>query len=229
MTWTIDNRLPSEGRTITVVGKGGSAKSTTLAHVLRYWHAMGVPAVGHDADEEQAGSLLTWAEMLPLDGSGLGSPVYRAPAAHGLAAEVERLRPAHGLSVIDTKAWEHKAANAHYAAMRAADLVVLALYPSGMEKFRGGSIIGALDQVEAMSGRRPRVVCLLTRFNPNSSGPKEVRQELIDEGFDVLRTEIPTSEAKEIGLAHSFGKVPRLEAGSPMHQLANELLQEVSK
>lgn len=231
MDWTVKNPLPEEGRTISFVGKGGGAKSTTLAHALKYWKQMGIPAIAHDADDsdqQEAGSLLAWSEMLPALSDGLGSPVYRAPSAPALKAEVDRMRPPHGLSLIDTKAWDRGKQNSHLAAIRASDLLVLALYPSGMEKARGASILGAMDEVESMSGHRPRLVCLLTRFNPTASANDDVRKELEDEGIDVLATEIPASESRT-GYAQSFGKVPGLKAGSDMHRLAKELLAVVAR
>ncbi|KUF17338.1 hypothetical protein AT728_16150 [Streptomyces silvensis] len=212
------------------MGKGGGAKSTTLAHLLRYWKKMGIPAVAHDADDsdkKESGSLLAWTEMLPAHGDGLGSPVYRAPAPPSLKTEADRLRPAHGLSVIDTKAWDRSKESLQYAAIRAADLLVLALYPSGMEKFRGASIIGAMDDVETMSGHRPKLVCLLTRFNPTASAADDVRKELMDEELHVLDAAIPASESKT-GYAQSFGTTPKLKWESDMHKLAKELLREVA-
>ncbi|MFF2926615.1 hypothetical protein ACFVTP_30110 [Streptomyces celluloflavus] len=231
MDWTVKNPLPEEGRTISFVGKGGGAKSTTLAHLLKYWKAMGIPAIAHDADDsdqEEPGSLLAWTEMLPVHSDGLGSPVYRAPSAPSLKTEVDRLRPPHGLSLIDTKAWDRGKQNSHLAAIRSSDLLVMALYPSGMEKARGASILGAMDEVETMSGHRPRLVCLLTRFNPTAAAADDVRKELEAEGIDVLTTEIPASESKT-GYAQSFGTTPKLKADSDMHRLAKELLAEVTR
>ncbi|MFH8642069.1 hypothetical protein [Streptomyces goshikiensis] len=232
MDWTWKNPLPEEGRKISFVGKGGSAKSTTLAHLVRYWKAMGIPAVAHDADDsdgpEEPGSLLAWAEMLPVHSDGLGAPVYRAPAAPSLRAEMDRLRPPHGLSLVDTKAWDRGKHNSHLAAIRASDLLVLALYPSGMEKWRGASILGAMDEVESMSGHRPRVVCLLTRFKKGVGAAGEVRKELENEGLYVLKAEIPANESKT-GYSQSFGTVPRLKANSDMHELAKELLVEATR
>ncbi|MEU5091062.1 MULTISPECIES: hypothetical protein [unclassified Streptomyces] len=232
MDWTMKNPLPAEGRTVGFVGKGGGSKSTSLIHCLRYWGVMGIPAVGHDADDSDKkadGSLKAWANMLPVTGPGLGSPVYGVPDAPSLAAEVNRLRSPHGISAIDTKAWENDPANLHYATIRTSDLLVLALYPSGMETYRGGSILGAMDTVEGMTGHRPRLVCLLTRFNPRSSSVDEVRNELEADGLPVLKAQIPASEDKRTGLAHSFGKMPRLKADSPLHQLAKELVLELAK
>lgn len=218
--------LPREGRRIGVVGKGGSGKSTTCGHVLAHWGATGVPAVGLDADdpgEQEDGSLYTWS-----DGTDLGAPVYRAPAASRIAEEARRLTPEHGIGLIDTGAWERRAGNRHFAVFAASDLVVLALQPTPIELERAGSVLKAVEQLESVGVAVPRLAILLTLVNRSASSARETREDLTAAGFTVLKTEIPRSDSRE-GYAQAFGRTPRLTPGDPMTMLADELLEEVQK
>lgn len=218
--------LPAQGRRIGVVGKGGSGKSTALGHVLKHWAADGIPCVAIDADdpgEEEDGSLFTWSDRVDL-----GAPVYRAPAASGLAAEAKRLTPPRGLLAIDTGAWERRSGNTHFAVLAAVDLLVLTLQPTTMEIERAGSVLKALEQLEAVGVTAPRLLILLTMVNRSAASAAETREDLTGAGFTVLRTEIPRQDARD-GYSQSFGQVPRVVPGSPMAELAAELVTEARR
>lgn len=218
-------RLPAEGRRIGVIGKGGSGKSTTCGHLLAHWTSQGIPAVGMDADdpgEQEDGSLYTWSDI-----ADLGAPVYRAPAASRLADEARRLTPAHGIGLIDTGAWERKSGNRHFAVLAASDLVVLAVQPTPIELERAGSVLKAVEQLEAVGVAAPRLLLLMTMVNRSASSARETREDLTAAGFTVMRTEVPRSDGRD-GYAQAFGRPPRTEQGSPMALLADELLDEVT-
>jgi len=218
--------LPAEGRRIGLIGKGGSGKSTTAAHLLAHWSDVGVPVVGVDMDkpgDDEPGSLYAWASQVDL-----GAPVYPAPAHTRLAVEVRRLTPDKGLALVDTGAWERRAGGPHFAVLGAVDLAVLTLQPTDMEMERAGSVLAALDHLESVGAPAPRLVILLTMVNASARSAADTRQALVDLGYTVLRTQIPRSDARD-GYAQAFGQTPRLVEGSPMQLLAEELLQEVAR
>jgi hypothetical protein len=219
--------LPQEGRRIGIVGKGGSGKSTTWAHVLAYYGSIGVPAIGQDADEpgeNEKGSLLAWSDKV-----NIGAPVYRAPAASGIGAEARRLTPPHGVCLIDTGAWERRSGNTHFSVLANVDLCVFALPPTPMEMERAGSVMKAFKQMRDFGLTPPRTVFLLTLVNPNANTASigETRDDLTDAGFHVLTTTIPRKDGRG-SYAQSFGTIPDVRPGSPMARLGDELLREVA-
>lgn len=215
--------LPPQGRKIAFVGKGGSGKSTTAAHVLAHWAALGVPCVGLDTDkpgEDEDGSLYTWANAVDI-----GAPVYPAPAQHQIANEAARLTPEKGLALLDTGAWERKHDGPHLAVLSAVDVVVFTLPPTRMEIDRAGSVLGAIATLESVGAAVPRLVILqtLTSPNPKTSSTGRTREALQRAGHHVLHAVVPRSDAED-GLAQSFGRRPRLVSHSPLQNLAYELL-----
>lgn len=219
-------RLPPDGRRIGFIGKGGSGKSTALAHLLGHWTDEGVDAVGIDLDrpgDDEDGSLYTWAGLVDL-----GAPVYPAPAHTRLAAEARRLTPPGGLTAIDTGAWKRKAGGSHFAVLSAVELAVLTLQPTDMEIDRAGSVLAAIEHLESVGAPVPALVIALTMVNRSAASPTDTRTALTDAGYTVLDTEIPRQDGRT-GYAQSFGKPPRLVPGSPMQLLARELLTHVAE
>ncbi|MER6610225.1 hypothetical protein ABT282_31025 [Streptomyces sp. NPDC000927] len=213
--------LPTQGRRIAIVGKGGSGKSTTAAHVLAHWGNIGVPCIGLDTDkpgEDEDGSLYSWANL-----ADLGAPVYPAPSQHQIASESARLTPEKGLCLLDSGAWERKTGGPHLAVLAAADIAVFALPPTRMELERAGSVLGALAQLEAVGARVPRLVILQTLVNPSAGSAGRTRLALERAGHRVLSTVVPRSDARD-GLAQAFGRTPRLVKGSALEDLSYELL-----
>ncbi|GAA0970566.1 hypothetical protein GCM10009550_78430 [Actinocorallia libanotica] len=204
------------------MGKGGSGKTTTLAHVLGHWAHEGVPCMAMDTDkpgDDEDGSLYAWAQQ-----ADLGAPVYPAPNHNRLAPEAARLTPPGGLALIDTGAWERKAGGAHFSTLSAVDLAVLTLQPTPMELDRAASVLDALHHLESVGANVPQLVILLTMVNSSAGSPRSTRTALAGAGYTVLESEIPRSDARD-GYGQAFGKDLRLVAGSPMQRLAHELLE----
>ncbi|MFG2623229.1 hypothetical protein ACGFXC_37045 [Streptomyces sp. NPDC048507] len=217
--------LPAGGRRIAFVGKGGSGKTTTIAHVLAHLAKQGVPAVGMDADkpgDEEDGSLYVWASAVDI-----GAPVYPAPALPRIADEAQRLTPPHGLGLLDTGAWERREGSPHLAVLSAVDLVVLCLPPTRMEMERAGSVLGALEHLRSVGAHAPRLVVLQTLVNASARSAGTTREALEGAGFTVLSTVVPRNDAHD-GYAQAFGRAPRLVPGSPMDLLTAELLAVVA-
>lgn len=225
--------LPPEGRRIAFVGKGGSGKSTVIAHLMKHWAAAGIPVTAMDADEpgdDEDGSLTAWADALDAaDPPGdLGGPIYPAPNRAKVRDEAKRLTPAGGLLVIDTGAWIRRAGSLHFAVLSAVDLVCLTLPPTRMELDRAGSVLGALEHLEEVGAHCPRLVIALTMVNTSASSADSMAQDLAGGGYQVLGARVPRSDAKD-GYAQAFGRLPRLMPGSPMDLLAAELAAEAAK
>ncbi|MEU0289899.1 hypothetical protein [Streptomyces sp. NPDC006147] len=212
--------LPAEGVRIAFVGKGGSGKSTVIGHLLAHWSEAGVPAAALDADEpgdEENGSLIEWADLAPL-----GGQVYPSPSRHGIRERTKQVTPPGGILAVDTGAWVRKAGGMHFAVLSAVDLAVLTMAPTRMELDRAGSILAALEHLESVGAHCPKLRILLTMTNPSAAAADEQEAALVDAGYQVLRTRIPRSDARD-GYGQAFGRPPRLVPGSPMDQLAAEL------
>lgn len=223
--------LPPEGRRIAFVGKGGSGKSTIIAHLMKHWAAAGIPVAAMDADEpgdEEDGSLTAWADALDEIGDDLGGPIYPAPNRAKVRDEAKRLTPAGGILAIDTGAWIRRAGNLHFAVLSAVDLVCLTLPPTRMEMDRAASVLAALDHLEQVGAHCPRLVILLTMVNPSAKSAPEAARNLTAGEYHVLTARVPRSDKKD-GYAQAFGRVPQLVTGSPMDLVAAELAAEVAK
>lgn len=226
MTTTTATALPPEGRRIAFVGKGGSGKSTIIAHLLGHWTEAGTDAAALDADEpgdEENGSLTEWADLTKLAG-----PVYPAPSRSHIRERAKQLTPAGGLLAIDTGAWVRRAGNTHFAVLSAVDLVVLTLAPTRMELDRAGSVLAALDHLTDVGAHCPRLAILLTMVNPSAAAADETAQALTGAGYHVLASRVPRSDARD-GYGQAFGRPPRLVPASPMDQLATELATEAAR
>ena len=214
-------QLPASGRRLAFVGKGGAGKSTILAFMLAYWRKYGVPCIGIDTDEpgeDEHGTLYEWAQQVDI-----GAPVYPAPAVHQIRNEALRLTPEKGVAVLDTGAWDRKRGGPHIAVLSSVDLAVFCMQPTKTELERAGSILGAVEELEATGARAPKLVIMLTMVDKSAAAADETDEALSEAGFTVLRSRYHLSNARD-GLAQAFGTVPPVVDDSPMDMMARELL-----
>lgn len=218
--------LPPEGSRVAFIGKGGSGKSTVVAHLLTAWSGLGIHAAALDCDEpgdEEHGSLMEWADVVELAG-----PVYPAPSRSHIRERAKQITPPGGLLAIDTGAWIRRAGNTHFAVLASADLAVLTMAPTRMELDRAGSVLAALDHLTEVGAHCPRLMVLLTMVNTSAASGDETAVTLTEAGYTVLRTRVPRSDARD-GYGQAFGRVPRVAPGSPMALLAEELVREAAR
>lgn len=213
--------IPPQGCKIGVFGKGGAGKTTTLAHVTAHWAADSIPCGAMDSDEpgeHEDGSLYTWSKT-----SSLGAPVRKAPANHDdLDVELDLYLPAGGILGLDTPAWERKPETIHLRALSLVNVAVLCLQPTGMELNRAGSLLSAIKQIEAVGGRAPKLVILLTRTKSSANAADQSRDALAGAKYHVLTNEMPDQHAMD-GYGQSFPKPVRIDFTSPLGKLSREL------
>ncbi|MFF3460441.1 hypothetical protein ACFYXH_40425 [Streptomyces sp. NPDC002730] len=213
--------VPPQGIKLGMFGKGGSTKTTSLAHMLGHWAADGIPSGAIDADEpgeDEDGSLYTWSRA-----ASFGAPVRKAPANHeDLDVELGLYLPAGGILGLDTPAWERKPETIHMRALSMVDVAVLCLQPTGMELNRAGSMLSAIQQIEAVGGRTPKLVILLARTKAQANAATQTRDTLTEAGYQVLQNEMPDQHAMD-GYGQSFAKPIPIDFTSAMGKLSREL------
>ncbi|MFD4143068.1 hypothetical protein [Streptomyces sp. NPDC058572] len=218
--------LPSEGRRLAFIGKGGAGKSTMLAHFLAYWTSYGVPCIGIDTDvpgDDEHGTLYEHAQA-----ADLGAPVYPAPAIHHIRNEAVRLTPEKGLGALDTGAWERKSGGPHVAVLSAVDLAVLCMQPTKNELNRAASVLGAIQQLEATGARAPKLAILLSMVDRSAASADDLDVTLSEAGYTVLRSRYHLSNGRD-GLAQSFGEPIKVKPDSELDVMAREILDVVAR
>ncbi|MGA4980052.1 hypothetical protein [Streptomyces cinereoruber] len=221
-------QLPAKGRRVAFIGKGGSTKTHTLAHVLGHWGRMNYPTGAIDSDqpgEDEDGSLYTWDQM----GGGLveGMTVKAQYSALHLPGTIVEETPEGGLLGIDTGAWSNVPGGTHHSALAMSDLAVLCLQPAEGELHRSASVWAALKYLEDTGSRRPELVVLFTRTHHNAKANDEARRALEKSGITVLESTVP-NQMGEDGYSRAFGKPLALADDDPMHRIAVEILSKVA-
>ncbi|MFB7012337.1 MULTISPECIES: hypothetical protein [unclassified Streptomyces] len=221
-------KLPSQGRRVTFIGKGGSTKTHTLAHVRGHWARMGYPTGAVDSDrpgEDEDGSLYTWDLM--AKGLVKDRPVKAQYNALHLPGTIVEETPADGILGIDTGAWSNTPGGTHHSALAMSDLAVLCLQPAEGELHRSASVWAALKYLNDTTGRRPELVVLLTRTHHTAKANDEARRAMENRGIEVLQSTVPNQQG-EGGYSRTFGKELVLADDDPMHKVAVEILTKVA-
>lgn len=176
--------------------KGGTAKTTTAAHVAHALHAAGQTVLAVDADAENE-SLLRWSDLV----DEWQIPVVALPSANMHRSLPGLARDKFDAVVIDTPPMD-TAGGVVTSALRIATHVIVPSAPTTMDVDRIPAVIDMIDQVAPLRDEPPVVGVLLTQV-VSSAAAGQVFTDLIgDMGVPVHRVRIPRLER----YAQAFGR-----------------------
>ena len=190
------------GSIITVASmKGGSGKSTLASCLAVQWHLDGGKATIIDADPQRSIARLAQRER------ALGGVQVVEDATQGAWSTAQRIAGQSGRVLIDTPGFR---SDATLACLGISDLVIVPVKPSPVDVDR---MLDTLNlPIERARGQRPNFRCLLTQTTRESVIAKQIRAELAEAGFPVLKQEM----TNRVGYAEAalWGATPSLIASA---------------
>jgi chromosome partitioning protein len=167
------------GSIITVATmKGGSGKSTVASCLAVYWQLIGRRPSIIDADPQRSIARLAAREK------ALGGVPVIEDATEWASVTAHRLA-ATGPVIIDTPGFRSETT---LACLAATDFVLVPVKPSPFDVDRMLDTLNLL--INGASSRRPPFRCLLTQTTRDSIIAKQIREELAEAGFPVLKSEM---------------------------------------
>jgi chromosome partitioning protein len=167
------------GSIITVATmKGGSGKSTVASCLAVYWQLCGRSPTIIDADPQRSLARLATRER------ALGGVPVIEDATEWASVTAHR-QAARGPVIIDTPGFRSETT---LACLEATDFVLVPVKPSPFDVDRMLDTLNIL--INGASSRRPPFRCLLTQTTRDSIIAKQIREELAEAGFPVLKSEM---------------------------------------
>lgn len=191
--------------------KPGTAKTTSAVWLAHAFHEAGRPVLLVDADP--AASALEWSDLA-------GGFPFRivGMATRELHRRVPEVARSNEIVIIDVPQMEDHAGIAR-SAMRLADELVIPVAPHGIEINRMAPVLEEIEQMEAARQGPARVSVLLNRVVRSSTTRTETREDLTEDGYQVLKTEVPFVNR----YSQSFA-LPVKVGGTEFSSVAAELL-----
>ncbi|HEY1719897.1 MAG TPA: ParA family partition ATPase [Magnetospirillaceae bacterium] len=196
--------------------KGGAGKTTLVAQLGVAWSRQGLRVAMLDVDPQ--GSLTAWASVRQSSGRG-PAPLIAAVQGWKLGVEIDRLRNAYDLLVIDTP--PHAETDARVA-IRAADLMLVPLQPSPMDLWATGATLELAKQEK----RRPLLV--LNRLPARSNMIAFSHDRIAQEGLPLASVALGNRTAYVSSMAEGAG-VAETEPSSPAAQEIESLTAEIAR
>lgn len=183
---------------LTVVNlKGGSGKTTTAAYTSHALHERGLRVLAVDADPQA--SLYTWHQASPFPFPTVCLPSGRLHReVPGIAGD-----GAYDVVVIDTPPTEH-GRTISLSALRGATHALVPVAPTPVEYERLRALLTLLEEATELrpDEEPPTVGALLVRTVSGASSTQVYREQMVDDGWPVLRATVPRREQ----YAQSFGE-----------------------
>jgi chromosome partitioning protein len=159
--------------------KGGSGKSTLASCLAVHWHLCGRPSTIIDADPQRSIARLAARER------ALGGVTIVEDASDEAWKSAQKLSTAGGPIIIDTPGFRSPAT---LACIAAADFLLVPVKASPLDIDRMLDTLNSL--IDGAGARRPTFRCVLTQTTRDSVIAKHIRAELIEAGFQVLKSEM---------------------------------------
>lgn len=159
--------------------KGGSGKSTVASCLAVYWHLSGRQPTLIDADPQRSIVRIAARER------ALGGLAIREDATAGAPKSAQNLARGSGPVIIDTPGFRSQTT---LDCLATADFVLIPVKASPLDIDRMLDMLGILTDPGA--GCSPRFSCILTQTTRDSIIARQIRAELEEAGFPVLRSEM---------------------------------------
>jgi chromosome partitioning protein len=204
------------GSIITIASmKGGSGKSTLASCIAVYWHLRGHHCAIMDADPQRSIVRLAARER------ALGGLTVVEDATEASWTTARRLAGQYGRVIIDTPGFR---SDATLALLGESNFVVVPLKPSPVDVDRMLDTLNIL--IKGGTSRAANFCCLLTQTTRDSVISKQIRRELIEAGFPVLRHEMTNRVV--YAEAALWGGTPNLvDAAGPAAQDIARIAEEI--
>lgn len=159
--------------------KGGSGKSTLASCLAVHWHLCGRLSTIIDADPQRSIARLAARER------ALGGVTVVEDASDEAWKTAQKLSATGCPIVIDTPGFRSPAT---LACIAAADFLLVPVKASPLDIDRMLDTLNSL--IDGAGARRPTFRCVLTQTTRDSVIAKHIRAELIEAGFQVLKSEM---------------------------------------
>lgn len=159
--------------------KGGSGKSTLASCLAVHWHLCGRPSTIIDADPQRSIARLAARER------ALGGVTIVEDASDEAWKSAQKLSATGGPIIIDTPGFRSPAT---LACIAAADFLLVPVKASPLDIDRMLDTLNSL--IDGAGARQPTFRCVLTQTTRDSVIAKHIRAELVEAGFQVLKSEM---------------------------------------
>lgn len=194
--------------------KGGAGKTTLVAQLGVAWARQGRGVTLLDVDPQA--SLSAWSALRAEHNRG-PAPAIVAVQGWRLANEIDRLRHANDILVIDTP--PHAETDARVA-IRAADLILVPLQPSPMDLWATGATLELIRQ------EKRRALLVLNRLPARSNMISFSRDRIAREGLPLAAAALGNRTAYAASIAEGAG-VAEYEPHGPAAQEVDSLAAEI--